>query len=359
MNATGGRGGGLVHEALFYRHADEYVARIQGFVHEGLELAEPVQVAVPGSHLEMVRSALGCDAQRIRFVDMGTVGRNPGRIIPTMLYGFAREHATGRVRIVTEPLWPGRTSAEYRAALQHEALINIAMSDQEATILCPYDTQGLDDAALANARRTHPILADGDQHERSPDYTDPRVVADASLTALPQPPEWCGDMLVFRSAADLPVVRQFVEQLARRAGLPPHRTRDLRLAVHEAATNTLQHTDSAGIVSVWQDPDTESLICEINDSGQLTSRLAGRIPPAAFYPCGRGLILINSLCDLVEMPTGQIGTGTTLRLHMQLPRTSPVSPSRCPAPAGRCPTVVSAQPTVSARSIDRHPRCRR
>jgi hypothetical protein len=140
MNATGGRGGGLVHEALFYRHADEYVARIQGFVHEGLELAEPVQVAVPGSHLEMVRSALGCDAQRIRFVDMGTVGRNPGRIIPTMLYGFAREHATGRVRIVTEPLWPGRTSAEYRAALQHEALINIAMSDQEATILCPYDT---------------------------------------------------------------------------------------------------------------------------------------------------------------------------------------------------------------------------
>lgn len=122
----------------------------------GLELAEPVQVAVPGSHLEMVRSALGCDARRIRLVDMGTAGRDPGRIIPTVLYGFAREHATGRVRIVTEPLWPGRTSAEYRAAPQHEALINIAMSDQEATILCPYDTQGLDDAALANARRTHP-----------------------------------------------------------------------------------------------------------------------------------------------------------------------------------------------------------
>jgi hypothetical protein len=28
--------------------------------------------------------------------------------------------------------------------------------------------------------------------------------------------------------------------------------------------------------------------------------------------------LVNALCDLVEMPTGQIGTGTTVRLHMRL-----------------------------------------
>jgi hypothetical protein len=98
MNATGGRGSGLVHEALFYRDADEYLTGIEGFVHEGLRLAEPVLVTVPGSHLEVVQCALGSDAQRVRFVDMATAGRNPGRIIPTVLHPFAQEHSTGRSR---------------------------------------------------------------------------------------------------------------------------------------------------------------------------------------------------------------------------------------------------------------------
>ncbi len=318
MSATQARGTGLVHEALFYLGADDYVAGIERFVREGLELAEPVLVAVPGSHLEVLRSALGSDAQRVRFVDMAKAGRNPGRIIPAVLYTFAKEHSAGRVRIVGEPIWPGRTPAEYRAALQHEALINVALADHTATILCPYDRRGLDGAALADARRTHPVLAAGNRREHSSDYADPRAIADASLTALPEQPEWWGDMLVFSSASDLRVIRQFVKRLALRAGLRAERVADLCLAVNEVATNTLQHTDGPGVVSIWQDPDTEYLVCEISDSGQHTDRLAGRIPPAKSEAHGRGLILVNALCDLVELPTGRIGTGTTLRLHMAL-----------------------------------------
>ncbi|HEY2762556.1 MAG TPA: sensor histidine kinase [Pseudonocardiaceae bacterium] len=318
MSTTRTGNGGLVHEALFYRDADEYVAGIERFLREGLELAEPALVAVPGSHLEVIRSALGTDARWVRFADMAEAGRNPGRIIPTVLYTFSQEHPVGRVRIVGEPIWPGRTPAEYRAALQHEALINVALTDQDATILCPYDASGLDAAALADARRTHPILVDGDLRELSVDYSDPRVVADGSFTQLPEPPEWWGDMLVFSSPSDLRIVRQFVEGLALRAGLPPQRVYDLCLAVNEVATNTLLHTAESGILSIWQDAETQCLVCEISDSGQLADRLVGRIPPAQSDPHGRGLILVNSLCDLVEMPTGRIGSGTTLRLHMQL-----------------------------------------
>ncbi|MGH3814028.1 MAG: ATP-binding protein [Pseudonocardiaceae bacterium] len=89
-------------------------------------------------------------------------------------------------------------------------------------------------------------------------------------------------------------------------------------AVNEVATNTLVHTNQPGVLSLWQDSDTGSLVCEITDSGQLPDRLVGRIPPARSEPHGRGLILANALCDLVEMPTGQIGSGTTVRLHMRL-----------------------------------------
>jgi anti-sigma regulatory factor (Ser/Thr protein kinase) len=311
-------GTGLVHEAFFYLDADDYASGITRFLREGFELAQPALVAVPGSHGDVLRSAIGPDAGQVRFVDMAEAGRNPGRIIRTVLYAFAQEHPAGRVRVVSEPVWRGRSAAEYRAALQHDALINVALADQRATILCPYDRHGLDGAALADARKTHPVLVEGDLRQVSTDYGDPRAVADASLRSLPDPPEWWGDMRVFSSLTDLRAVRQFVEGLALRAGLPAQRVPDLCLAVNEVATNTLEHTRAAGVLSLWQDPGTDSLICEITDSGQLHDRLVGRMPPGERESHGRGLILVNALCDLVEIPTGRIGTGTTVRLHMRL-----------------------------------------
>lgn len=318
---------GLVHEALFYRGLEGdsdpagysgYTASITRFLQEGLERSEPALVAVPGPRLDALRWAMGTSSGSVEFVDMAQVGRNPGRILPSVLYAFIRRHPARRVRIVGEPIWPGRSTAEYRAALQHEALINIALEQEQASILCPYDCDGLDSTALAQARQTHPVLIEEARRNPSTDYRDPRAVADASLRALPQPPEWWGDMLVFSTTADLPRVRAFVLDHARRAGLDGPRVNDLCQAVHEVAGNTLAHTREAGVLSLWQDPEAGSLVCEISDSGQLPSRLVGRIPPAIGEAHGHGLIRVNELCDLVEMPTGQIGAGTTVRLHMRL-----------------------------------------
>src|SRR5918997_679927 len=111
---------GLVHEALFYLDEQDYANGIARFVRDGFELAEPALVAVPGSHLDVLRSVLGPDADRVRFVDMAEAGRNPGRIIPTVFYAFAHEHSAGRGRIVGEPIWPGPSAAENPAPLQHE-----------------------------------------------------------------------------------------------------------------------------------------------------------------------------------------------------------------------------------------------
>ncbi|MGH3770651.1 MAG: anti-sigma factor RsbA family regulatory protein [Pseudonocardiaceae bacterium] len=306
---------GLVHEVLFYRDARDYAIGIARFLHEGFE---PALVAVPGSRLDVLRSVLGPDRGGVRFVDMTEAGRNPGRISPAVLYAFAQAHPGRRVRIVTEPIWPGRSAAEHRAVVQHEALVNIALADHEATILCPYDCHGLGATALAQVRQTHPVLLEGSRRELSADYGDPRAVADESLRFLPDPPEWWGDMLVFSSAADLPGIREFVEGRALRAGLRADRAADLCLAVAEVATNTLVHTHSAGVLTLWQDSQTGSVVCEISDSGQLRDRLVGRIPPHQSEQHGRGLIMVNELCDLVEIPTGRIGAGTTVRLHMAL-----------------------------------------
>jgi anti-sigma regulatory factor (Ser/Thr protein kinase) len=114
---------------------------------------------------------------------------------------------------------------------------------------------------------------------------------------------------------DQRAVRRFAADRARLAGLSPERTTDLVIAVAEVAANTLAHTSGPGILTVWvADGD---LICQIQDSGQITDPRAGtRRPDAADPSRGRGLWLVHQVCDLVEMRTGP--GGTTTRLHMRL-----------------------------------------
>ena len=122
------RTGKLVHDAFFYTDASSYRAGLLNFIRAGLANDEPVLVAVPQPGLGLVRSALTEDEEaRVRTRDMSVAGRNPGRIIGTVLSAFVREHAGRRVRIIGEPIWAGRSSDEYPACAEHEALINVAL----------------------------------------------------------------------------------------------------------------------------------------------------------------------------------------------------------------------------------------
>src|SRR5262245_966276 len=148
----------FAHPALFYRSDADYQAKIVPFVTEGLELGQPVAVAVPTRQLGLLCDALGDDARYVTLFDMVDEGRNPGRIIARVLHQFADSWSKQRVRVVGEPVWPGRTDVEYPACVQHEALINVAFAEREATIVCPYDTNGLGYTAIADAYATHPMI---------------------------------------------------------------------------------------------------------------------------------------------------------------------------------------------------------
>jgi len=73
--------------------------------------------------------------------------------------------------------------------------------------------------------------------------------------------------------------------------------------------------DGPGRVTVWTEPGL--LACEVEDQGHITDPLAGRRRPSRMSPCGRGLLLVNQLCDLVRLRSGP--DGTSVRLHMALP----------------------------------------
>ena len=71
---------------------------------------------------------------------------------------------------------------------------------------------------------------------------------------------------------------------------------------------------SAGTVRVWKENGT--LLCEVQDEGRIEAPLAGRIKPRPDQLTGRGLWLVNQLCDLVQIRSSE--QGNVVRLHMSL-----------------------------------------
>lgn len=302
----------FVHPALLYRDDEEYLAGTVPFIREGLAAGEPVAVAVPGPNLQLIRDALGADEQAVLLRDMTVAGRNPGRIIPTVLLAFADAHQGRRVRLIGEPIWAGRSATEYPACAQHEALINAAFTGRRATILCPYNTELLDPVWVEDAYKTHPLMWDGTSRFDSSHYDDPIVVAAGFNRRLPGPPADAVTSTV--DVYTLSAIRHFVAEHADRAGLAPERVADLVLAVNELAANAVEHGGGTGEIALWVEED--HLICQLSDSGYLSQPLAGRIPvPAdALVTGGRGLLLVNQLCDLVRVHTTP--AGTTIRIHL-------------------------------------------
>jgi anti-sigma regulatory factor (Ser/Thr protein kinase) len=305
QRAPGG-GDGLSHLAFLYRETDEYLERVLAFIADGLTCSEPVFVALPGRLGSQVRAAADAAGWRLAVTGMNELGRNPARI--TLALGtFAGQHAGQRIRIVTEPVWPGRTEAEIAEVMKHEALVQLAVG-APAAILCPYDASRLSPALIAGACRTHPeVLEDG--HRRPGGHqADAGVLPEAELPAPPSTAEF----IAYRT--HLSPVRALVDRYAEGAGLPAERRADLVLAVSEIAANTLAHTAGGGTAHIWT--SGRELICQVHDDGWITDPMAGRRRPPPDSD-GQGLWVVNHVSDLVETRSGP--DGTTTRMHFRLP----------------------------------------
>jgi len=130
------------------------------------------------------------------------------------------------------------------------------------------------------------------------------------VTGQPAGPD--NDTISYTDADDLMEVRHFVAARAAALGLEAGRVDVLTLAVSELATNTVQHTSGGGHVRVWA--QAAQIICDVVDSGPM--RALGRRMPAADSLRGRGLAIVERLCDAVDVYA--VAEGTLVRVRLNL-----------------------------------------
>jgi anti-sigma regulatory factor (Ser/Thr protein kinase) len=298
------------HAALLYRTPDELATGVVEFVQAGISAGAAVLVASTGHSLRFLRGLLDGRGARVAWEDLSGMGINPRRITAAFRL-FAEEHAGQAVRCVQEPAWRTRPPEVVRETLRHEALLNLALAHEQASVLCAYH-HSLPAGVLAGAERTHPMVMRDGRWQVSQTYRAGSLIP-AEWDEPLAPPPAAASTLDYRD--NLAVVRRFAATQARRAGLAEARVADLVIAVSELAANTLAHTSGPGTVTMWQ--ARGEVLCQVHDSGEISDPLAGTTcPDPTITAYGHGLWVVHQLCDLVETRTGP--GGTTTRLHMNL-----------------------------------------
>jgi anti-sigma regulatory factor (Ser/Thr protein kinase) len=302
------------HEALFYAGRDDFVRRSAAFLRDAAEAEEPTLVVVDATKIALLREELDGAAGAIHFADMAEVGANPARIIPAWREFVTRHAATGRrLRGIGEPIGPERTAAELVECERHESLLNLAFTGSPSWwLVCPYDTEALDPAVVEEARRTHPFVLEDGVARPSDDYYGLNRIAAPFDEPLPEPPASAQELPFGDGPLD--ALRWFVARRGVEAGLGGSRLDDLVLGVHELATNSLRHAGGRGTLRVWREPN--ALICEVSDRGRIEDPLVGRERPLGAQRDGRGLWLVNQLCELVQIRC--FPTGSVVRLHVRV-----------------------------------------
>jgi anti-sigma regulatory factor (Ser/Thr protein kinase) len=287
----------VVHDALLYGSDDELIAAAVPFMRDGLARGDAVVVAVTPSNIDLLREAMGRDADAVRFID-----RTEWYVRPTgTVAGWKTEvdGAVGRghefVRIIGEVNFgpDGRQASWTR----YESVLNRVFADAPAWIVCPYDTRSLPEAILTSAGHTHPTLITRTGRGQSPGYVAPEDY----LTAVPEPlPPVVGQPVVaLKIGESVAAVRHAVHAAAATgAWLAKDRLGDLLAALSEIVTNSLEHGQGERMLSVWADHG--AVVCEVTDQGEgPVDPLAGYRPPSDRANGGMGLWIARQVCDAV------------------------------------------------------------
>lgn len=289
------------HEAFLYRGAQDFLSGVSTFVRESVAASEPVLVAVSGDKVERLQHELddlhGHEDQ-VLFSDITGLGRNPARMIPAWRDFLSCQPAGKRVRGVGEPPWKDLSRAELREAQRHESLLGVAFGAlDDFWLLCPYDVLGLSADVVDEAYRSHPYVLEGQLSVRNDRHEAGADVPGRLDEPLQEPPASAHEVR-FR-AGELAPLRRVVGSWTDAQGAHPQRRELFVFVTNELTTNSVEHGGGEGTLLLWRDGD--QLVAEVRDRGHIAAPLVGRVRPDQQQGGGRGVWLVNQICDLVQI----------------------------------------------------------
>jgi anti-sigma regulatory factor (Ser/Thr protein kinase) len=268
------------HNAFVYEGNDQYAERSVGFLRDGLEAGEGVVVANLRGPLGIIREALGADAGRATFVDVGSLYTRPARTIAVYQQTLARLVKThGSVRLIAQVQY-GPTAREWDDWISYEALFTHATAGMPTWVVCSYDVRETPDPVLDGVWRTHPTVLTDDWNS-SPTFEEPAQTV-RRLMPEPQPLE----LRAIPPGPDLETLRERLAAELNAAQVPPSKVLDMLVAASEVAENARTH--GGGIEELRVGEADGRFVCEIADGGEgFDHALAGyRAPSAGGDPAG-------------------------------------------------------------------------
>lgn len=288
----------LQHELVPFSGPGGFVAAAMDSAAEALADGSVPVIVARADDLAEIRAGLGDEGRTVVGIDRSVAGRNPARLIPTLQHHV--DATPGSLHCIGQPARPEDSEAVRAEMALHDLMLQLpAFRSWDCRVTCAYDA-GLHADVVAELAASH-------RHQSDPEDAVDRVRA-RPLSPRPANSEELG---VDRTT--LTALRGFIERRAVRAGLDEERVDDLVYAVNEAVTNSICHGEGRARVSFWVGEDG-AVTCEVRDRGWIRDPLAGRIAPLPDRPSGRGLWLVNQLCDLVQLRSSP--AGTLLRLHI-------------------------------------------
>lgn len=314
---------GYRHEALVYRGQRGFLDAVIPFIRDGVDRGQPVLVAVIAPRIAALRAVLGPESDRMHFVDMAELGRNPARIIPAWRE-FVDRHSTtvpadpdgsvvSPIRGVGEPVYLGRRRSEIEECQFHEALLNLAISpDTPLWLMCPYDADTLGVDIIDEAHRSHPAIVESDTYRGSTTYGGAYHVGALFGQELSRPSGPVRNLVV--NGDNGHQVADWVRRWAEASGLSGRRSGRLATATRTIAQASVTQPGHSEVLQLWQ--DCSAFVCQIHDPGHIQDPMIGWRAEDQDTPRGRALRIANELCDLVQVRSGP--RGTTVRVQAWL-----------------------------------------
>lgn len=296
------------HLGFLYGSDAEWLEMAVPFALDGLARGEPVLVATTSANLELLREAMGDEANGVDYAESAYFGRRPPQRA-TAIHRYWNRRRGGVVRIIAEPVWTGRSRREVDAWQRMEAGFNVVLADTAIRLVCPYDTRIVEPAILDDACRTHPELVAGDAVRPSPQFMAPDEFA--RRHTAPGPVVTVGE--IFDFDGDLGAVRQYVLGKA----TPLLGTEDAVAMFGIAVGESLTYLLRQGItqVTVWVRPTGGRVVCTLHSDQPLAVHpFVGFRPPDRPQGDGDGLWLTNQICEWLDVTSDD--TGCTVELAM-------------------------------------------